>query len=197
MGRRLLIVLLISFAFTAYASGEDNDANKEAKKIAEKVKQKAERSQKAEGSQDLVKDKVTVKEGDKGQPIVEQVGEASFYSDSFQGKKTATGEKFDQNSRTAAHPTLPPGTKATVTNLDNGNSVNACRPLFPVVHANDHDGVGDQHAIGALCIQHLQAAVDHVDNAGAVRQGFQHAVTIHRLGLRCNASNTARLAALV
>lgn len=123
MATRILIIVLISFASTAYASGEDKDANKDAKKIAEKVKQKAEQSQKAEGRQDLVKDKVTVKEGDKGQPIVEQVGEASFYNDSFQGKKTATGEKFDQNSRTAAHPTLPLGTKATVTNLDNGNTV--------------------------------------------------------------------------
>jgi rare lipoprotein A len=55
--------------------------------------------------------------------VVEQVGEASFYGPGFHGKKTATGERFDQNDLTAAHPTLPLGTKATVTNLETGDSV--------------------------------------------------------------------------
>ena len=81
-------------------SGEDE--NQEAKKIAEKVKRQAELSEKAEGSQDLVKDEVTVRKGEKGQPIIEQVGEASSYGRGFHGKQTATGEKFDQNDRTAA-----------------------------------------------------------------------------------------------
>ena len=122
MATRILITLLISLAFCGYVSSEDKNA-KEAKKIAEKVKRKVQLSQKAEGSQDLVKDKVTVNKDDKGQPVVEQVGEASYYGRGFQGKKTATGEKYDQNDKTAAHPTLPLGTKATVTNLDNGTSV--------------------------------------------------------------------------
>jgi peptidoglycan lytic transglycosylase len=122
MATRILVTLLISILFSGYVSGEDN-VPQQAKKIAEKVKRKAELSEKAEGRQDLVKDKVTVKPGDNGQPVVEQVGEASFYGPGFHGKKTATGEKFDQNDRTAAHPTLPLGTKATVTNLENGNSV--------------------------------------------------------------------------
>jgi len=118
---RILIILLISLVFSGLVSSEDKDT-KEAKSIAEKVKRKAERSEKAEGRQDLVKDKVTVQQDDKGKPIIEQIGEASFYGSRFQGKKTATGEKFNQNDKTAAHPTLPLGTKATVTNLDNGNS---------------------------------------------------------------------------
>jgi rare lipoprotein A len=123
MAIRILITLLISLAFNGTVLGEDKAATQEAKKIAEKVKRKAEHTEKAEGSQDLVKDKVTVKPGDNGQPVVEQVGEASFYGAGFHGKKTANGEKFDQNDKTAAHPTLPLGTKATVTNLENGNSV--------------------------------------------------------------------------
>ena len=124
MATRILITLLVlmSLAFSAPLSSEDKDT-KEAKKIAEKVKRKVEHTEKAEGSQDLVKDKVTVNKGSDGKPIVEQVGEASFYGPGFHGKKTATGEKFDQNDKTAAHPTLPLGTKATVTNLDNGTSV--------------------------------------------------------------------------
>jgi rare lipoprotein A (peptidoglycan hydrolase) len=120
---RLLMAFVLPLALTRCVFGEEMQANQEAKKIAEKVKRGAELSEKAEGRQDLVKDKVTVTKGENGQPIIEQVGEASFYGPGFQGKKTATGEKFDQNDRTAAHPTLPLGTQATVTNLETGDSV--------------------------------------------------------------------------
>jgi len=50
-------------------------------------------------------------------------GQASWYGPGFHGKKTASGEIFDQGRLTAAHKTLPLGTKAKVTNLENGNSV--------------------------------------------------------------------------
>ena len=119
----ILIAFLLPLVFNSSGSSEDKHANEEAEKIAEKVRRKAESSQKAEGSQNKVEDKVTVKTGEKGQPIVEQVGEASFYGEGFHGKKTASGETFDQNDLTAAHPTLPLGTDATVTNLETGNSV--------------------------------------------------------------------------
>jgi rare lipoprotein A (peptidoglycan hydrolase) len=56
-------------------------------------------------------------------PKVEQVGNASWYGPAHDGKETASGETFDQNELTAAHPTLPMGTKAVVTNLGNGKSV--------------------------------------------------------------------------
>jgi rare lipoprotein A (peptidoglycan hydrolase) len=118
----LALVFLMVLACKSYVFSED-PATQEAEKVAEKVKQKAERTEKAEGRRDLVKDEVKVKIGDDGKPVVEQTGEASYYGPGFHGKKTATGEKFDQNELTAAHPALPLGTKATVTNLDNGNSV--------------------------------------------------------------------------
>src|ERR1043165_5492130 len=123
MATRIFAILLISLALVASVSAQEKATIQEAEKIAEKVKEKAARSEKAEGSQNLVKDKVTVKEGENGQPIIEQRGEASYYGAGFHGKKTATGEKFNQNERTAAHPALPLGTKATVTNLENGKSV--------------------------------------------------------------------------
>lgn len=41
----------------------------------------------------------------------------------YQYRKTASGERLDHNSFTAAHKTLPFGTKAKVTNLKNGKSV--------------------------------------------------------------------------
>ena len=48
---------------------------------------------------------------------------ASFYGKYFQGKTTANGEAYDMNELTAAHKTLPLGTVAKVTNLENNKSV--------------------------------------------------------------------------
>jgi rare lipoprotein A len=50
-------------------------------------------------------------------------GIASWYGPGFHGKKTASGEIYDQNKLTAAHKTVPLGTKARVTNLENGSTV--------------------------------------------------------------------------
>lgn len=49
--------------------------------------------------------------------------EASYYHDKFNGKKTASGEKFSNSKLTAAHRTLPFGTNVKVTNLANDKSV--------------------------------------------------------------------------
>ena len=46
-----------------------------------------------------------------------EFGVASWYGPHFQGRKTATGERFDMNLMTCAHPTLPLGTWLRVTNL--------------------------------------------------------------------------------
>ena len=54
---------------------------------------------------------------------IRQAGEASYYSHRFQGKPTASGERFDQRKDTAASPDLPLGARATVTNEANGQSV--------------------------------------------------------------------------
>lgn len=94
-----------------------------AQQIAAEAEAKAQRTEKAEGRQNLVKDGVKVKTDSQGKSIVEQTGEASWYGRYHHGRKTANGERFDQNELTAAHPTLPLGTEATVTNLDNGKSV--------------------------------------------------------------------------
>jgi peptidoglycan lytic transglycosylase len=52
-----------------------------------------------------------------------QTGVASWYGPGFHGKRTASGERFDQNDLTAAHRQLPLGTEVTVTNLENGRSI--------------------------------------------------------------------------
>ncbi|WP_435389392.1 septal ring lytic transglycosylase RlpA family protein [Halomonas ramblicola] len=52
-----------------------------------------------------------------------QEGMASFYSDKFQGRTTASGQPFDQNRLTAAHRHLPLGTTVLVTRPDTGQEV--------------------------------------------------------------------------
>jgi rare lipoprotein A len=50
-------------------------------------------------------------------------GDASYYADSLHGNKTASGEPYDKDAMTAAHRTLPFGTKVKVTYLRTGKSV--------------------------------------------------------------------------
>ncbi|MBL7849724.1 MAG: septal ring lytic transglycosylase RlpA family protein [Cyclobacteriaceae bacterium] len=52
-----------------------------------------------------------------------QQGKASFYADKFEGRTTASGEKYKHSKRTAAHKTLPFGTRVRVTNLSNQKQV--------------------------------------------------------------------------
>ena len=50
-------------------------------------------------------------------------GVASWYGPGFHGKKTASGERFNQYALTAAHKTLPLGSRVKVTNLSNNESI--------------------------------------------------------------------------
>ena len=52
-----------------------------------------------------------------------QEGVASWYGPGFHGKRTANGEVYDQYELTAAHQTLPLGTRVMVTSLTNGRAV--------------------------------------------------------------------------
>jgi rare lipoprotein A len=58
-----------------------------------------------------------------------QKGYASYYGDKFQGRKTASGERYHKDSFTAAHRTLPFGTLVKVTNVKKG--------LSTIVRIND------------------------------------------------------------
>lgn len=60
---------------------------------------------------------------------VEKTGVASYYGSEFVGHPTACGERYDPHALTAAHRSLPFGTRLRVTNLDNGRTV--------VVRVND------------------------------------------------------------
>ncbi|MGR8980313.1 MAG: septal ring lytic transglycosylase RlpA family protein [Gammaproteobacteria bacterium] len=72
-------------------------------------------------------------------PVHKEVGEASWYGPGIQGQETASGETFNPKEMTAAHPSLPMGTKATVTNLVNDKNV--------VVRINDRGPYGEDRVI--------------------------------------------------
>ena len=73
------------------------------------------------------------------EPASGLAGIASYYADEFNGRKTASGEVYDMNDMTAAHRTLPFGTKVKVTNVDTGKSV--------VVRINDRGPFKDDRVI--------------------------------------------------
>jgi rare lipoprotein A (peptidoglycan hydrolase) len=75
-----------------------------------------------------------------------QHGTASWYGPGFYGRKTASGEVFTKTQLTAAHPTLPMGTKLRVTNNDTGESV--------VVKVNDR---GPFHGNRIIDLSHAAA----------------------------------------
>ncbi|MEY8759763.1 septal ring lytic transglycosylase RlpA family protein [Chryseobacterium tongliaoense] len=76
---------------------------------------------------------------------------ASYYHDKFNGRKTASGEIFDNSKFTAANRTLPFGTTIKVTNLNNGKEV--------IVRINDR---GPFHSSRALDMS--KAAFDEIGN---------------------------------
>lgn len=85
-------------------------------------------------------------------PVVDTaIGHASFYSDKFIGKKTASGEVFSQDKLTCAHNTYPLGSKVRVTNLKNGKTV--------VLKVNDR-------------LHHRNPRLVDLTRAGATKLGF-------------------------
>jgi rare lipoprotein A len=78
---------------------------------------------------------------------------ASYYHEKFNGRKTASGEIFDNAKFTAANRTLPFGTSIKVTNLNNGKEV--------IVKVNDR---GPYHSTRALDMS--KAAFDEIGDTG-------------------------------
>lgn len=86
------------------------------------------------------------------------VGFASFYATKFNNRRTANGEKFNNNAFTAAHKSLPFGTKLKVTNLRNGSSV--------MVRVNDRG-------------PYIKGRIIDLSKAAAKKIGLNHSGTAH------------------
>lgn len=93
------------------------------------------------------------------QPRYDETGLASWYGDQFNGRPTATGERFDMHALTAAHKTLPLPGLVEVTNLANGRRI--------VARVNDRGPFVDSRIIdlsrgSADALGLLQAGVGEV-----------------------------------
>lgn len=89
-------------------------------------------------------------------------GTASFYGKRFHGRTTANGERFNMNAMTAAHKSLPFGTKVKVTNRNNGKSV--------IVRINDR---GPYHGNRVIDLSRGAAAKIGMLNSGTARVSIQ------------------------
>lgn len=106
---------------------------------------------------------------------VAQEGVVSWYGAAFHDRPTASGEPFDSNAYTMAHPTLPFGTAVKVTNLRNGRSV--------VVRVNDRGPF-----VGSRIADLSRAAAAQI---GMLRRGVARA-RIEVLGEPVAARSSAR-----
>lgn len=89
-----------------------------------------------------------------------QRGEASWYGPGFHGRRTANGEVFNTHALTAAHRTLPFGTKVRVVNEKTGRSV--------VVRINDRGPFARGRVIDLA-----QAAARQIGMSGTARVTLQ------------------------
>src|SRR5262245_18636559 len=97
-----------------------------------------------------------------------QTGIASWYGPGFHGRRTANGEVYDQHDLTAAHPSLPLGTRVMVTNLTNGRAVD--------VRVNDRGPY-----VGGRVIDLSYAAARAVDMVGPGTRSEEHTSELQSL----------------
>jgi len=122
------------------------------------------------GGTSVVGESVTARTGsstaDSGEVVSTIKGVASYYGPGFHGRKTANGETFDQNAMTAAHRSLPFGTKIKVTYIKTGKSVE--------VRINDRgpftkDGAGNYARIIDLSQGSAESIGMKADGTGEVK----------------------------
>jgi rare lipoprotein A len=98
--------------------------------------------------------------GEKAEIGLKITGEASYYGPGFDGKKTASGEIFDQDDFTCAHKSLPFGTKLKVVRVDNGMSV--------VVRVNDRGPYVDGRILDLSIAAGKEIGLDKAGHAKVV-----------------------------
>lgn len=98
--------------------------------------------------------------------IAAETGEASYYANSLHGNKTASGEPYDKNAMTAAHRTLPFGTRVKVTRVDTGDAVELVvndRGPHAKGRIIDVSGAAAEK-LGMLKVGHAQVTVEVLDD---------------------------------
>ncbi|OYU49555.1 MAG: hypothetical protein CFE31_04100 [Rhizobiales bacterium PAR1] len=105
----------------------------------------------------------------------ETVGKASFYGKELAGRKTASGERFNPSAMTAAHRSLPFGTRLKLPNTANGHSVMVrINDRGPFVRGRTLDvSLGAAQALG---FAGRGIASLRIEPAGHAQSGFGQAV---------------------
>lgn len=162
----------------------DRVARRQARVIAARVAAGARHGEHAERGPDLVADRVRVKTTADGRAMIEQLGEASWYGSWHHGRPTASGARFDEGALTAAHPTLPLGTRATVTNLATGASIEVVvNDRGPYVYGRDIDlSRAAAEAIGVIRAGSAAVRIEVIVDAGPVRRADRRSVARRAAG---------------
>ena len=132
------IILFLLLTVTAVASGQSSVVNRP--KVTNQKVAVLKSSTEKSSTEKILKEKDTLKKNKIAVEVQEKKIDslvnvieifkpfkkevhASYYADKFNGKRTTSGTKFDNNKYTAAHKKLPFGTKVRITNEKNGKSV--------------------------------------------------------------------------
>jgi rare lipoprotein A len=116
--KKLLTMILLALPFLGFAEVKSSSSHLENASIKEKLVNELLGEVKETGESIEKQSKTDDKMG-----TVFQTGGASFYGEKWNGRFTASGERFNTEQLTAAHKSLPFGTKVRVTNVSNGKSV--------------------------------------------------------------------------
>jgi rare lipoprotein A len=112
------ILLFLSIAIVALASSQNLITDKQKAAMA---KDTIKKGKMLALQQELTPDSLFIETGKF--KFYKKDAHASYYANKFNGRKTSSGKRFDNNKFTAAHKKLPFGTKVKVTNEVNGKSV--------------------------------------------------------------------------
>jgi rare lipoprotein A len=125
-----------------------------------------------------------------------EIGWASWYGKDFHGRRTASGAVYDMYQLTAAHKTLPLGTTAMVTHLDNGKSVLVTiNDRGPFVKGRIIDlSYAAAQALGMVEEGVAKVRVDVVDKKYAFTPTLEESFTV-QVGAFIDRSNAVRLMA--
>lgn len=121
-----------------------------------------------------------------------QTGIASWYGPGFNGKPTASGAIYDQNDLTAAHQTLPLGTRVLVTNLQNGSTVEVTiNDRGPFVKGRIIDlSYAAGQALGMIVPGTIPVRLEVIDSpphVGSIRSSLDYTLQIGSFSRRQNA----------
>ena len=114
--KRILIILFLGVSFLSLLSMNTLDSDNHQQTLKNEI---LNHNAPAAVSDSLVADSVNIVDDE----AFDDKGAASWYGKEWNGRTTASGEKFDTNALTAAHKSLPFGTKVKLRNPQNGKEV--------------------------------------------------------------------------